>query len=380
MRRRASSLAFLSLVAILPLLIGACTTATETPSASASPSPQRTADIRRTKLDITYSALTEGDVHKVSSKKVLEGAIAALVAESKRTGGKGEFPAMEFQDVSEQVLPDFKRFADAAAGFAALNPQLSPDRFADVAIQGMITTSPDCHTYYVTKDQAVIRSRPEPTSGGGPQMPSGGASLGGPDQAGLTGTVLPNGVAYITFREFTVNASYKITDEVKKVMTKALGLGATSWLFDLRGNVGGFDADTLAAFFLPDGAAMLQITSRVGIAGSTHAIGQYRLPDSYQLPVAIILNDRGGSAPEVFAADLKENGRATIVGRQSIGCLGSTSITNMTDGSELAVVSTEFVGAKTGFKYNNVGVPPDVAASDAEAVSKAIEVLTTKRP
>lgn len=369
----------LALLALVPLLVGACTTATQTPpGGSASPSAQRTADIRRTKLDITYTALTEGDVHKVSSKKVLEGAIAALVAESKRTGGKGEFPALELQDVSEQVLPDFKKFADAAAGFATLNPQMSPDRFADVAIGGMITTTPDCHTYYVTKDQTVIRSRPEPTSGTGPQMPSGGTSLGGPDQAGLTGTVLPNGVAYITFREFMVNATYKITDEVQKTMTKALAAGATSWLFDLRGNVGGFDADTLAAFFLPDGATMLQITSRVGVAGSTRAIGQYRLPDRYQLPVAIILNDRGGSGPEVFAADLRENGRATIVGRQSIGCLGSTSIANMSDGSELAVVSTEFVGAKTGFKYNNVGVPPDVAASDAEAVTKAIGVLTKK--
>ena len=92
----------------------------------------------------------------------------------------------------------------------------------------------------------------------------------------------------------------------------------------------------------------------------------------------IILNDRGGSGPEVLAADLKENKRATIVGGKSIGCMGATSVTNMTDGSRLAVVTQEFVGAQTGTIYNNVGVVPDVAADDVSAVDKAIEILKQK--
>jgi carboxyl-terminal processing protease len=79
-----------------------------------------------------------------------------------------------------------------------------------------------------------------------------------------------------------------------------------------------------------------------------------------------------------LAADLKENKRATIVGGKSIGCMGATSVTNMADGSRLAVVTQEFVGAHTGTKYNNVGVQPDVQADDASAVDKAIEVLKQK--
>ena len=368
----------LGLFLLVPLFVAACTTsADQSPTPSASPA--KTADIRRTKLDITYTALADGDVHKVSSKKVLEGAIAALQAESKRTGGKGEFPAMDFQDVSEQVLPDFKKFADAAAAFSSLNPQMSPDQFADIAIGGMITASPDCHTYYVNKTGQVTRSVTETYPGSGPQMPSGGQSLGGPDQAGLTGTVLPNGVAYITWHEFVNNASYKIGDEVKKILTKALALGAKSWLFDLRANVGGYDADLIAYYFLPDGVSMLASRTRASDQlHSTHSIGQFRLSDEYQLPIAIILNKRSGSGPEVFAGDLRENKRATIIGQQSAGCMGSTSITNMLDGSELAVVGAEFIGPNTGFKYNNVGVPPDVAATDSEAVNKAIDILTKK--
>ena len=55
--------------------------------------------------------------------------------------------------------------------------------------------------------------------------------------------------------------------------------------------------------------------------------------------------------------------------------MGATSIVTMSDGSTLAVATQEFVGAVTGTKYNNVGVPPDVQTDDTTAVDKAIEIL-----
>jgi len=363
----------LSLLAAIAVLVTGCTA----PGATVSPSPSAaaTVDIKRTKLDIAYSAMTSSDVHAVSSKKVLQGAIDALNAEAKRTGGKDDFPKLDFQDGSDTVVPDFRKFADAAAQFAARNTQITPDRFADLAIEGMIKVSPDCHTYYVDKNGSVHRSKAEQSSGSAARVPSTGTLLGGPDQeAGLTGRLLSDGVVYITFREFAVTGTYKIFDEVRKMMEKGLAAGGKAWLFDLRGNVGGFDADTLASFFL-NGESMLNVVYRSGPGGTTHATTQFRLPAEYQKPIVIILNDRGGSGPEVFAADLRETKRATIVGQKSIGCMGSTSITNMTDGAKLAVVTQEFVGAVTGTKYNNAGVPPDVQADDLTAVDKAIELL-----
>ena len=365
----------LRLLAAVAFLVVACS---GTPPATTSPTPTASVDIKRTKLDISYASLSDQDVHKVSSKKILEGAIAAINAEIKKTGGKGEIKPIEFQDVSETVVPDFRKFAEAAAQVKALNPQISADRFADVAIEGMMSATPDCHTYYVDKGGQVHRSRPEPAVGQVARVPTTGTSLGGPDEAGLTGRVLPGGIVYITWREFAVTGTYKIFDEVRKMMEKGLAAGGKAWLFDLRGNVGGFDADTIAAFFL-NGEKMLNIVYRGGGAVvSTSARKEWRLPEAYQLPLVIIINDRGGSGPEVLAADLKENKRATIVGGKSIGCMGATSITNMTDGSRLAVVTQEFVGAQTGTVYNNVGVQPDVPADDATAVDKAIEILRQK--
>ncbi len=362
------------LAAVLGLLLIACNVdSTRTPS-SANP----TADIKRGRLDITYSDLLASDVHNVSSKKVLEAAVDALKAEAKKTGGNEDFAALELQDVTDPLISDFNKFADSAGAFAARNRQISPSRIADVAIAGMINASPDCHTYYVNAQGAGFLSRPVRPSGTGAQIPSGGTSLGGPDQAGLTGKMLPGGIAYITWREFTSQSDYKIGDTVKAMLDKAVANGARAWLFDLRGNGGGVGpTDTMASWFL-NGEPMLTTILKNGNGGSSTAIKQLRLPDPYQLPIAIILNDRGGSAPEVLTAALKENKRATIVGQKSTGCVGAFFSVTYPDGGRLAVAAQEYVGAVTGTKYNNIGIVPDVTADDATAVAKAIEILQQK--
>jgi C-terminal processing protease CtpA/Prc len=364
----------LRLLAGLAFLVVACT---GTPPVTTSPTPAATADIRRTKLDIAYSSMATTDVHKASSKKILEAATASINAEIKKTGGKGELAKIDFQDGTEVVNADFKKFADSAAAVKALNPQISAERFADVAIEGMMSASPDCHTYYVGKDGAVHRSRTVPAVGVPARVPTTGTSLGGPDEAGLTGRLLSDGMAYITWQSFRVTANYKFYDEVRKMMDKALAGGARAWIFDMRGNQGGFDADTISSFFL-NGEPMLKAFYRDSNPLVVFSRKEWRLGDQYQKPIVILLNDRGGSGPEFFAANLRENKRATIVGSKSVGCVGSTSVTNFTDGGLIAVVSTEHEGANTGTKYNNNGVPPDVQADDATAVDKAIEILKQK--
>lgn len=363
----------IGLAAVLALLVIACSVeSTQTPSANP------TADIKRGRLDITYSDLLSSDVHNVSSKKVLEAAVDALKAEAKKTGGKEDFAALELQDVTDPLISDFNKFADAAAGFAARNRQIGASRIADVAITGMINASPDCHTYYVNAQGAAFLSRPVRPTGTAAQIPSGGTSLGGPDQAGLTGKILPGGIAYITWRDFTSQSDYKIGDTVRAMLDKAVASGARAWLFDLRGNGGGIGpTDTMASWFL-NGEPMLTTMLKNGNGGSSTANKLLRLPDQYQLPIAIILNDRGGSAPEVLTAALKENKRATVVGQKSAGCIGAFFSVTYPDGGLLAVVSQEYVGAVTGTRYNNVGIVPDVPADDATAVSKAIEILQQK--
>jgi hypothetical protein len=366
----------LAVIATIAIVLVGCTPATTNVG---SPSPAKTGDFKQSKLDIGYSFLSDASVHNPTSKQLLTGALDAMKSEAKASGGSNDVATPDFTTDMSTNLADFKKFAAAAGALAAKNSQLSADRLAQAGITGMMRADPDCHTYYLDGKGGVVNSRPEVLKGTSPQIPSGGTFLQQqPDQAGLQAKMLDGGIAYLTWHAFEINGTYRVTDAVKAVLDKAVAAGAKAWIFDLRANVGGNGADAMASWFL-NGENTLRVAVKNGFAGNMSANKDLRLGPAYQLPIAVILNDRGGSAPEVLAAGLKENKRATIVGARSAGCLGSTSSSPLgSDGSQLYVVQQEFVGAITGTKYNNIGIEPDVPADDASAVAAASKVLLDK--
>jgi hypothetical protein len=366
----------LVLIASVALVLAACTPA---PTTATSPAPQKTGDFKQSKLDIAYSFMSDASVHKPTAKQLLEGALNGMKAEVKASGGSDDVAMPQFTTDTETNLADFKKFAAAAGALAAKNTQLSADRLSQAGIVGLIQADPDCHTYYLDGKGGVKQSRPESPKGSAPQVPSTGTFLQQqPDQAGLQAKMLDGGIAYLTWHAFEINGTYRVTDAVKAVLDKAVAAGAKGWIFDLRANIGGNGADVMWSWFL-NGEQTLKVMTKNGTAGTQSANKDLRLGAAYQLPIVVILNDRGGSAPEVLAAGLKENKRATIVGSKSIGCLGSTSSAPLgSDGSQLYVTQQEFIGAITGTKYNNAGIPPDVAADDASAIATATKVLLDK--
>lgn len=361
-----------SLALALSLAFAACVPQISAPATTA---PGKTPDIQRAKLDIVYSALTDMDIHKVSSKKALEGALDAVRAEAKRLGGKADVATPQFQDVQETVFPDFKKFADAVSELASKTPDIFPDEIFRAAVTGMIRQSPDCHTYYFD-GRSRVDSRPVQETGTVPPPPQGQVVLQ-PDEAGLQERILDGGVAWIRWTEFRINGTYDIRAKIKDALDRGLAAGAKAWLFDVRGNVGGNGPDVIASYFL-NGEPVLNVEVRTGRAGTQTANKDLRLPEKYQLPIALIQNDRGGSGPEILALYLKETKRGTVVGGKSIGCVGSAAPTTLSDGTQIYVAVEEYSGAITGSKYNNVGVPADVPATDAQAVDVAATLLRAK--
>jgi hypothetical protein len=356
----------------LALLAVSCAT---TPAGTASGSPSKTIDIKRTRLDIVYSAFVDEDVHHVTSKKALEAALDSVKAAVRGAGGKDDVATPQFQDVDEPQTADFNKFADVVSQLAG-RVQLSADRIADAGIVGMLGASPDCHTFYVTAGGGGFQSRQFTPKGGNAVIPNQGTSLGGPDEAGLTGRMLPGGIAYITFRQWILTGTYKLNDAVRAMLDKAVAQGAKAWLIDLRGNLGGIPVD-ISSFFL-NGEPTRGRLLKNGNGGTSSSNTDLRLPDAYQLPIAIVANDRTASASEHFMLDLKEGKRATIVGQKTYGCLGAAIETRLPDGGLLSIVVEEVIGGTSGARYNNAGIPPDVQADDAPAVDKAIEILRQK--
>ena len=342
---------------------------------SASNTPSKTVDIKKSKLDIAYSGFVDDDVHHVTSKKALEAALEGVKAAVRAAGGKDDVATPQFQDVDQPQTADFDKFANAVSQLAG-RVQLSSDRIADAAIVSMMSASPDCHTFYVTAGGGVAHSLTFIPKGTNAMVPSQGTSLGGPDEAGLTGKMLPGGIAYITFHDWINTGTYHLNDTFRAILEKARAAGAKAWLIDMRGNLGGIGVD-LSSLFL-NGEATQVLTVKTGNAGTKTANKDLRLPEAFQLPMVIVANDRTASGSEHFIIDLKEAKRATIVGQKTTGCAGSADEIRMSDGGFLSVVVGEIVGAQTGFKYNNVGISPDVPSDDATAVAKAIEILTQK--
>ena len=367
----------LVLLVLAMLVVSGCST--NGPSA-ATQTPTKTADIKRSTLDIAYSAFVDQDVHHVTSKKALEAALEAARVEARAQGSKAEVQTPSFQDSDETQLGDFKAFADAvnqlALGVQVAGGQYSAERLADATVGGMIKASPDCHTQYLSGSGRVLNSSSAAITGANAMIPTEGTSLGGPDEAGLTGKILPGGIAYITWHDFTFGGTYKIDAALRAILAKAVAQGAKAWLIDLRGNLGGSAVDMTSMFL--NGEPTLTQLGKTGNGGTMTANRDLRLPVQYQLPMAVIINGKSASGSEVFALALKENKRATIVGQKSLGCLGAESSNPLPGGASIHVTVMEFVGGVTGAKYNNVGIPPDVQADDATAVAKAIEILQQK--
>ena len=112
------------------LVVAACST--NGPS-SATQSPTKTADIKRAKLDIAYSAFVDQDVHHVTSKKALQSALDAVRSVVRAAGGKADVATPDFQDVDEPQTADFNKFADTVSQLAASNPNVSASKIADAA-------------------------------------------------------------------------------------------------------------------------------------------------------------------------------------------------------------------------------------------------------
>ncbi|MBU6423197.1 MAG: S41 family peptidase [Chloroflexi bacterium] len=313
------------------------------------------------------------DVHKVTSKAALTGALDAVKAEVRAAGANDNVPTPAFTDESTPLTTDFDKFAAAVSELATRAPQIPPAAIAYDAIGGMIRQSPDCHTYYYD-GRTRLDSRPVHPTGDPRPAPPAGTILQGPDEAGLTARMLPGGIAYIRWLEFRVTGTYDIRAQLKAVLDKALAAGAKAWLFDVRGNSGGNGADVIGSWFL-NGQPVMKVDDKVGAPVIKTADKDLRLPERYQLPIALIQNDQGGSDPEILALYLKESKRGTIVGGTSIGCVGAAAPTALEDGTEFLVAVEQYSGAVTGTQYNNHGIPPDVQATDAQAIDVASKLL-----
>jgi carboxyl-terminal processing protease len=131
----------------------------------------------------------------------------------------------------------------------------------------------------------------------------------------VTSRMLDDHIGYVALHGFSNPSS----DQFHDAIAGLLGDGATSFVFDLRDNPGGYidAANKIASEFIKNGLVFTQESAADGVK-RWEATGDGLATDT-SIPVVVLVNNGSASASEIVSAALKERGRATIIGQHTYG-------------------------------------------------------------
>lgn len=190
----------------------------------------------------------------------------------------------------------------------------------------------------------------------------------------VTGEMLDNYIGYIKISGFKQNTSQQFADVLERLTLN----GAKGIIFDLRENGGGL-LDSLEDCLdplLPEGI----IATAEYSDGHSETI-VYSDESEINLPMTVIVNSHTASAAELFAASLKDFGKADIVGETTYGKGVMQTTTELSNGGAVVLTIAEY---KTTISdcYDGIGITPDyiIENSDTsdEQYNKAIEIIAQK--
>ena len=190
----------------------------------------------------------------------------------------------------------------------------------------------------------------------------------------VTGEMLDNYIGYIKISGFKQNTPQQFNDALDEIIQN----GAKGIIFDLRENGGGLvDAleDCLDPL-LPEGT----IATAEYSDGNSKTI-VYSDKSEINIPMVVIVNEHTASAAELFAASLKDFGKADIVGETTYGKGVMQSTIELSNGGAVVLTIAKY---KTTISecYDGIGITPDYIVqnedNDDKQYNKALEVITQK--
>lgn len=179
-------------------------------------------------------------------------------------------------------------------------------------------------------------------------------------------------IGYIKINKFKENTPEQFIEALERLTVN----GARAIIFDVRGNGGGLVSALQKCLdpLLPEGI----------IATSEYKDGHtetliYSDSSELSIPMAVIADHKTASAAELFAASLRDFGKAAIVGEQTYGKGVMQDITELDDGDALVLTVAKY---KTAYSecYDGIGVTPDYPVENGDdgidmQYNKAVEVV-----
>ncbi|KAM3284754.1 carboxyl-terminal-processing peptidase 1, chloroplastic [Capsicum chacoense] len=160
-------------------------------------------------------------------------------------------------------------------------------------------------------------------------------------------------VGYVRLKEFNALARKDLVTAIKRLE----GMGASSFVLDLRDNLGGLvqAGIEIAKLFLNEGDTVIYTVGR-DPQYSRNIIAE--APPLITAPVIVLVNKSTASASEIVATALHDNCRAVLVGDKTYGKGLIQSVFELPDGSGVVVTIGKYV-TPNHMDINGNGVEPD---------------------
>ncbi|KAJ8549379.1 hypothetical protein K7X08_033086 [Anisodus acutangulus] len=160
-------------------------------------------------------------------------------------------------------------------------------------------------------------------------------------------------VGYVRLKEFNALARKDLVTAIKRLE----GMGASSFVLDLRDNLGGLvqAGIEIAKLFLNEGDT---VTYTVGRNPQYTRNIVAEAPPLITAPVIVLVNKSTASASEIVATALHDNCRAVLVGDKTYGKGLIQSVFELPDGSGVVVTIGKYV-TPNHMDINGNGVEPD---------------------
>lgn len=174
--------------------------------------------------------------------------------------------------------------------------------------------------------------------------------------------VIEGNIGYIILSEFTPQTGSQLLEHVQKLMKQNI----TGLIIDERNNSGGAvdGAMQSANIFLKDGQTLVTIQGKKGTNRDQRYVATGNTVVPQTLPIVILANGGSASSSEIFAAAMKDNGRATLIGTKTFGKGIVQDVFKFGDG--FAQVTTAHYYTPKGENIHKKGIEPDIQVDDAQ--------------
>ncbi len=158
-------------------------------------------------------------------------------------------------------------------------------------------------------------------------------------------------LGYLRITQF----SEGVPDQVKEALEELAGKDIEGLILDLRNNSGGLVSSGLAVAndFLND-KPIVETKKRNGINDPINS----GIETLYDGPMVTLVNKGTASASEILAGALQDNQRSELIGTKTFGKGLIQSLTNLSDGSGLAVTVASYL-TPSGRDIQNLGIEPN---------------------